>query len=141
MTFETITLDIEKLAVQQAIGREWFKHLELTKGEGADDFMRDTITLRMVRQIATVGGESVTVPEIRVPDGWWQSFKEANLGVLLRWFPTRYRILQREQTWKAVELLPNVDLPGDYRIGALKVMGERVLAQFGLAGGGPGDRP
>lgn len=125
VTVQEITLDIEKLAARQVISREWFKHIRLEMAETGDDFIRDTLSLQMVRKIASVGGESVTVPEIRVPDGWWQTFKDRHFGVLLRWFPVRYRVLQYEQTWKAVELLPNVDLPPDYRIGAIKIMAPR----------------
>lgn len=125
MDIQTITLDIEKLAARQSVSREWLKHLELQKAETGEDWFTDTVTFQMVRKIATVGGESVTVPQIEVPDGLWQAFKERFAGPLLRWFPVRYRTLQYEQTWKAVEMLPNVDLPPDYRIGAMKVLIQR----------------
>ena len=124
-SFQEITLDIEKLAARQVVSREWLKHLEVEAGETPFDWDRGSLTLQMVRKIATVGGDTVTVPEIRVPDGLWQAFKERHFDVLLRWFPVRYRVLQRQQTCKAMELLPNVDLPADYRIGAIKVMAPR----------------
>lgn len=125
MNTREITLDIEQLAAQQVVSREWLKHIKAEAAETPFDWDRGSLTLRMIRQIATVGGETVTVSEIKVPDGLWQAFKERWFGPLLRWTPVRYRVLQHEQTWKAVELLPNVDLPESYRIGALKVLVQR----------------
>ena len=126
MNVTEITLDIEKIAAQQVVGREWLKHLELRQAETGDDWFMDTITLQMVRQIASVGGESITIPEITVPATWWDAFKARYFAdLLLRWFPVRYRTLQHERTYQAVELLPNVDLPESYRVGAIKVMSPR----------------
>jgi hypothetical protein len=124
-SLQEITLDVEQLAAQQVVSREWLKHIKVEMAESPFDWDRGSLTLRMIRQIATVGGESVTVPEIRVPDGLWHAFKERWFGPLLRWTPVRYRVLQHAQTWKAVEMLPNVDLPESYRVGAIKVLVQR----------------
>lgn len=125
MTYQEVTLDIEKLAAMRVVDREWLKNLTVTTSENEVDFIRNTLAVQMVRHIATVGGESVTVPEIKVPDGLWQAVKERFGGPLLRWSPVRYRVLQHEQTWQAAELLPSVDLPDDYRHGARRVMIQR----------------
>ena len=122
MEIETLTLDIEKLAARQSVSREWLKHMELQKAETGEDWMSDTVTYQLVRKIASVGGERVHVPEIRVPATWWDALKERHLGFIARWSPVKYRTLQQEQEWQAAELLPNVDLPDDYRIGSIQTM-------------------
>ena len=120
-----ITLDVEKLAAMQVVDRAWLNNLKVTTGQNEADFIRDTVAVQMVRHIATVGGERFSVPEIKVPDGLWQAIKERFGGPLLRWSPVRYRVLQHAQEWQAAELLPNVDLPADYRHAAQKVLIQR----------------
>lgn len=99
---ETIeqTLDLETIAAGIPVAPGMRLHLR-------ESFFTEEIVAILEREVATLPGR----PELRIPAGWWQAWKEANLDVLLRFFPVRYR------TYRAIGCFPEWDVAGNVRPG------------------------
>ena len=97
---EEKTLELETIAAMMPIAPGMKIRL-------AEDWMRDEVVAILSREIARLPG----VPELRIPDGWWQAWKAENLDVLLRFFPVRYR------TYRAIGCFPEWDVETNVRRG------------------------
>lgn len=97
LSLQDVTLDVEKFRAAAIIPRGMT--LELSDSNfGA--FMANEVVATLTRELATI-----PYPEtLRIPDGWWQAWKEANLDVLLRFFPVRYR------EYRALACFPEFDV-------------------------------
>ncbi len=97
ISISDLTLDVQKLRAAIAVPRGTI--FEISESDFAS-FMQNEVIARLTREIASIPGEDT----LRIPDGWWEAWKERNLDVLLRFFPVRYR------EYRAIAYFPEFDV-------------------------------
>lgn len=86
-------------------------NMELLAFKEPNEFL-EGIVIRLKKKIAFIpGGDLLSIEEIKVPETWWDHFKESHFDFLLRWFPVKYSVIQDPTEFQAREYLLDLEVP------------------------------